>query len=489
MSNILLFFMSAYKPDIKNGAYSRAQTNETVLYELQKQKERRPDTVLALCSASVRNAASVPAPDGGEDITTLDYFRQQVLPAAGIPADSFVSIPVPDSMNEGAQAKAIQDIVQKVQPGDTLYIDLSGGMRDTAMLLVAVARYLRDIRDVTAHVLYTELVEGKPLLVRDSDKLYDLFDLISATDEFFATGRTGRLSGYLRVSAVSSPKTATLLNSIEKFSEDLLLCNAARLLDDISALKAALTDVLKDTNVTRNKLDTLLYDLLNEGFKKEFRNLDKKKARALPTLVRWCLNHDMFQQAFTLLSEQTPAFVCSHIFVQPTQKGVDFLASQLQNKGKNWSYPLFHFHFCRLTLMQKEYPYTTDLRLTHSKDDADGNMLFGVANSKEMHAYMDTILASGQLVIDPEVRWQIEDAALFYQRVMQYRNQINHASDTAFGLQSDRILPLDTAHIEQTLQDVADYLQEIRPMKPDAPQGVKALPVTKTIPAGAAPNL
>ena len=39
------------------------------------------------------------------------------------------------------------------------------------------------------------------------------------------------------------------------------------------------------------------------------------------------------------------------------------------------------------------------------------------------------------------------------------------------------------------LQDVADYLQEIRPMKPDVPQGVKALPVTKTIPAGAAPNL
>ena len=53
MSNILLFFMSAYKPDIKNGAYSRAQTNETVLYELQKQKERRPDTVLALCSARI----------------------------------------------------------------------------------------------------------------------------------------------------------------------------------------------------------------------------------------------------------------------------------------------------------------------------------------------------------------------------------------------------------------------------------------------------
>lgn len=482
MSNILLFFMSAYKPDIKNGAYSRAQTNETVLYELQKQKERRPDTVLALCSASVRNVASVPAPDGGEDITTLDYFRQQVLPAAGIPADSFVSIPVPDSMNEGAQAKAIQDIVQKVQPGDTLYIDLSGGMRDTAMLLVAVARYLRDIRDVTAHVLYTELVEGKPLLVRDSDKLYDLFDLISATDEFFATGRTGRLSGYLRVSAVNSPKTATLLNSIEKFSEDLLLCNAARLLDDISALKAALTDVLKDTNVTRNKLDTLLYDLLNEGFKKEFRNLDKKKARALPTLVRWCLNHDMFQQAFTLLSEQMPAFVCSHIFVQPTQKGVDFLASQLQNKGKNWSYPLFHFHFCRTALMAAEIKknnkpgliFDSDLRLDRTASNADDTTFFRIATDDELNRYLDRSVQEGLLLLDESQRGRLIETILGYQKVQQYRNQINHASDTV-GL-----LPLTVRDVRATMEEICTALDAITDLKPNS-NGVHRLSLTERL--------
>ena len=482
MSNILLFFMSAYKPDIKNGAYSRAQTNETVLYELQKQKERRPDTVLALCSASVRNVASVPAPDGGASVTTLDYFRQQVLPAAGIPADSFVSIPVPDSMNEGAQAKAIQDIVQKVQPGDTLYIDLSGGMRDTAMLLVAVARYLRDIRDVTAHVLYTELVEGKPLLVRDSDKLYDLFDLISATDEFFATGRTGRLSGYLRVSAVSSPKTATLLNSIEKFSEDLLLCNAARLLDDISALKAALTDVLKDTNVTRNKLDTLLYDLLNEGFKKEFRNLDKKKARALPTLVRWCLNHDMFQQAFTLLSEQTPAFVCSHIFVQPTQKGVDFLASQLQNQGKNWSYPLFHFHFCRTALMAAEIKknnkpgliFDSDLRLDRTASNADDTTFFRIATDDELNRYLDRSVQEGLLLLDESQRGRLIETILGYQKVQQYRNQINHASDTV-GL-----LPLTVRDVRATLEEICTALDAITDLKPNS-NGVHRLSLTERL--------
>ena len=50
MSNILLFFMSSYTPTVENGAYNRAQTNEAVLYELQKKKESRTDMVLALCS-------------------------------------------------------------------------------------------------------------------------------------------------------------------------------------------------------------------------------------------------------------------------------------------------------------------------------------------------------------------------------------------------------------------------------------------------------
>lgn len=223
MSNILLFFMSSYTPTVENGAYNRAQTNEAVLYELQKKKESRTDMVLALCSDKVRKDPCVPTLDGGAPTTTLTYFRQHVLPAANIRDDHFFPIPVPDSMNEDSQAKAIQDIVKNVNTGDTLYIDLSGGMRDTAMLLVAVARYLRDLRDVNAHVRYTEMGGGKSFIVRDSDKLYDLFDLISATDEFFATGRTRRLSSYLSRSDVRSPKTAILLNCIEKFSNDLLL--------------------------------------------------------------------------------------------------------------------------------------------------------------------------------------------------------------------------------------------------------------------------
>ena len=116
-------------------------------------------------------------------------------------------------------------------------------------------------------------------------------------------------------------------------------------------------------------------------------------------------------------------------------------------------------------------------------------MLFRVAEPKEVHNYLDKVLDAEQLVIDPAIRPQLEQAALHYQCVMQYRNQINHASASDLGLQSERVLPLDTEHIKETLQKIAAYLHEIRPLKRNVPQGVKALPVTKTIPAGAVPNL
>ena len=105
-------------------------------------------------------------------------------------------------------------------------------------------------------------------------------------------------------------------------------------------------------------------------------------------------------------------------------------------------------------------------------------MLLGVANATEMHDYLDMVLASDQLAIDPAIRPQLEHAALLYQRVVKYRNQINHASDSDLGLLSDRVLPLDTESIEETLRKITVYLHEIRPLKRNVPQGVKVLPVT-----------
>lgn len=473
--NVLLLYMSIFNKNPK--IQTQTQTNEGAVRYLIEEGET-PDCILALCSERVRKEAKE-MPDGSTR-TTLEYFRDSFLPKVHIPAERLVVIEVPDSMDEETQFQAISQLLEKIETEDTLFVDLSGGLRDVAMLLVIAARCMRDLRKVqTRRVIYAELRGGESI-VRDRTQLYGLFDFVTAMDQFFSTGTAQKLENYLRSEGEKDPVLHTLLTRINQFSEDLALCRVRKLNDDLNQIDQA----LKETPEKSQNLTDLFFRMLKDRFSTEFAELLSSGEKALPALVSWCADHGMYQQALTLLCEQMPEYVCQHLFVQPTPKGWDYLADQKQNKGKPWVYPLFHFHFCRLTLLQKEYPYTTDLRLTLSRDDAEGNMLFGVANDAEMHDYLDMVLASDQLVIDPAIRPQLEQAALLYQRVMQYRNQINHASANDLGLQSERVLPLDTESIEEILQKIAVYLHEIRPLKRNVPQGIEAIPVDAAIPAG-----
>ena len=104
----------------------------------------------------------VEMPDGST-CTTLEYFRD-ALRRVGIPAERLVVIEVPDSMDdEKKQFQAISQLLDKIEKEDTLSIDLSGGMRDTAMLLVTAARCMRDLRGVQTRRGSMQSCAGKSL--------------------------------------------------------------------------------------------------------------------------------------------------------------------------------------------------------------------------------------------------------------------------------------------------------------------------------------
>lgn len=175
---------------------------------MQQQADSRPDKILALCSDTVRTKPTVPALDGQTKIPTLEYFRS-FLAKQGITAELNV-IPVPDSMSEADQTNAISAIIENVSADDSIYIDLSGGMRDTAMLMVAVARYLQDVRGAyTRQVLYAEL-QGTQSVVRDANALYNLYDLITAVDSFLVRDRLPSCSN---ICFLQAKKTRQCLNS------------------------------------------------------------------------------------------------------------------------------------------------------------------------------------------------------------------------------------------------------------------------------------
>lgn len=401
--NIALLYMSAYfaqpAPEGSKNRFLRTQTNEAAVSALWKDPASRPDKIVALCSDTVRTKPTVPAADGsGNKVPTLEYFRDEFLKQLGVQPEQLVAVSVPDSMEEADQTRAISAVLEQVAENDNLYIDLSGGMRDTATLLLIVARYLKDIRMVqTKKVLYSEL-KGNSSVVRDSTGLYNLMDLITAVDAFFSTGTTEKLKAYMKQTGETDPDILNLLDRIDHFADDLALCRVQMLKADLKAIARQ----IKQRPASRETLGSLLYELM------------------------------------------------------------------------------FHYHFCRAALFHEARPFTVNLCLTKDKTEANGNALFRVATLTEAQEYLTAAVEQGELLLDLTRKDTVAQGIVYYQSVQQYRNQINHATDSAVKFQKDTgLLPLSTSAIEQTLGDVAFYLFKLKECKTTAPAGIELLDSNK----------
>ena len=219
---------------------------------------------------------------------------------------------------------------------------------------------------------------------------------------------------------------------------------------------------------------------MNDRFEAEFQNLMGSRSDSLPALVQWCAHHRMYQQGLTLLSEEMPTYLCGHLFLQPTGKALDYMALQPQNKGKSWVFQMFHYHFCRAALFHEARPFTVNLCLTKDKTEANGNALFRVATLTEAQEYLTAAVEQGELLLDLTRKDTVAQGIVYYQSVQQYRNQINHATDSAVKFQKDTgLLPLSTSAIEQTLGDVAFYLFKLKECKATAPVGIELLDSNK----------
>lgn len=398
--NIALLYMSAYfaqpAPEGSKNRFLRTQTNEAAVSALWKDPASRPDKIVALCSDTVRTKPTVPAADGsGNKVPTLEYFRDEFLKQLGVQPEQLVAVSVPDSMEEADQTRAISAVLEQVAENDNLYIDLSGGMRDTATLLLIVARYLKDIRMVqTKKVLYSEL-KGNSSVVRDSTGLYNLMDLITAVDAFFSTGTTEKLKAYMKQTGETDPDILNLLDRIDHFADDLALCRVQMLKADLKAIARQ----IKQRPASRETLSSLLYELMNDRFEAEF---------------------------------------------------------------------------------QEARPFTVNLCLTKDKTEANGNALFRVATLTEAQEYLTAAVEQGELLLDLTRKDTVAQGIVYYQSVQQYRNQINHATDSAVKFQKDTgLLPLSTSAIEQTLGDVAFYLFKLKECKATAPAGIELLDSNK----------
>lgn len=106
--------------------------------------------------------------------------------------------------------------------------------------------------------------------------------------------------------------------------------------------------------------------------------------------------------------------------------------------------------------------------------------LVAVSVPDSMQEYLTAAVEQGELLLDLTRKDTVAQGIVYYQSVQQYRNQINHATDSAVKFQKDTgLLPLSTSAIEQTLGDVAFYLFKLKECKATAPVGIELLDSNK----------
>lgn len=181
-----------------------------------------------------------------------------------------------------------------------VYIDYTGGMRDTSFLMTVIIRYLEYHNFKCRKIVYSNW-ENKT--IQTIDCVYNLFTLINAVDQFVRTGNAEQLE--LCYQKEDDNETKKLLQLIVRFSRIMSLCDVKKIDEILPEIGKGLRDYGKDKNM--NSLYLEMFADMTEMIRKKLYIKDDASLE-YPDLIRWCLDNNMIQQALTLYVEKMPNY-------------------------------------------------------------------------------------------------------------------------------------------------------------------------------------
>lgn len=289
----------------------------------------------------------------GNPYTHLSYFEYRLRQEEPVEAELEVaSYNEEGKMNENIQS--IVDMAAKVDafiaglPKDdtlVLHADSTGGMRNAAMVTMAILRLMQyDDRVRIGDILYSNW--NKHIVEKVND-IYALFDLIAGAEEFVRFGSVQTLRDYYRRQEKAkslpnhdkqkeeepSPELQQLIKAMADFSDAISLCNYGTFRDAITNLRRTMEDFhahIHNANGEASLPDSLMNRLYGR-IRHEYRWLLRSEEPDDITLIEWCIQHDYIQQALTLYTERVPKIFCSYNIVTLTKEGQEAFDTFLQN--------------------------------------------------------------------------------------------------------------------------------------------------------------
>lgn len=184
--------------------------------------------------------------------------------------------------------------------GESIYIDYTGGLRDSSLFMIALIRYLEFKGILCKDIIYSDFF-SKPKAIRNIRYIYDMFNMINGVSEFVGTGNARQLVDLQKKleNTTKNDNVNNFVSSLQSFSDAIALCNVGFIVDAITSISESINTLEQDIS---DDIFVQMFKTLIPTVKEKL-YIDKTPPSILD-LSQWCLDNNMLQQAVTIYNEK-----------------------------------------------------------------------------------------------------------------------------------------------------------------------------------------
>lgn len=408
--NIMVMVLSDVKTE-KNGEVRTSEypqihrevktTNESavrLLYQDLREKGQEINRIYAFATQTVQGKLMYMQEKDGQkqllpyqyenhDITHLDYTKMcmkdilsedawRIIPEPHLGEDN-VSLAMNRTLSYTLRiAGQIQDDIDAMRRENpdvkiVLHADCTGGPRHAIMMLINIIRLLQYNDVEIGSLFYSNWISSKRAgKIEQINDVYRFYNLIAGAEEFVNFGSVKDLQGYFQNRNISA-ELDDLLLAMGEFADEVKLCRRWRFVDAIDHLREAIETFEEKWEDVEQRLDTviesnddvrlndmLMFQLLPQ-IHKDYSDLLREHDPL--SLIKWCLNQGLLQQALTLYTESIPDYLLfdpqNHFMAMTENKDRrEFLEKQYKKHGKEYTrgfYFLINYGYGDKTVKQE----------------------------------------------------------------------------------------------------------------------------------------
>lgn len=319
-----------YHDEKREISVSGRQTNEAPVKYLLK-KDPEISEIICILSEEVREG-------------TFSYF-EQMLKEEGYEVRC---IPVNFDKTMTFDRDVLPKIVGKISREDEIYLDLTGGFRNSIMHLLIVCRALAYNGTHLVQAVYGNFDSRT---IEDVTQTLELFDLIAGMQEITSFGNVRTLKAYYKPRIETQPEKYALIKDMIQAAEDLFETIIFCRVQKINGKMTKFNEILEKIKI--DQTTDPVFNALFPAFRQIF---GRDKKLSIKGVIRWCLKSDMIQQALTIYTEKIPAEIFKPSMGLFTQKAEMPEKLRVKKEYEDEDMKLFYEDFLLLSKKSELYP-------------------------------------------------------------------------------------------------------------------------------------